>query len=146
MNVMEKLDRFLTRQQSAAPATRGQGFWLMPDTTPVVLTANQKLPVTMRIDFDYLITAIMGTSTGAYTLDIRDESGKAFMSNPIHSTLIVGSGSNPHFVNPFFVLRGGQTVVLEFTDLSGAGNTIYLAFETVRQIEPIHSPIGQVPQ
>ena len=113
---------------------RGQGFFLAPDETPVVLTANQVKPVTIKVSFDYALTAIVGKSTGAYSLQIKDETGYTFSNNPIHSDLLVGTASHPHYLNPFFNFHGGQTLVLSFTDLSGAGNDVYLAFEAVRLI------------
>ena len=110
----------------------GQGYFLAPDKSPINLTANQVTPVTMRVDFDYALTAIVGHSTGDYLLQIQDESGYTISNNPIHSSLLVGTAERPHYLNPFFQFHRNQTIVMTFTDLSGAANSIYLAFETVR--------------
>lgn len=138
MNAVAQLKDRIMGKPAEAKQPRAQGFWLVPDVQPVVLSAFQKKPVSMKIDYDYLITAIMGRSDGFYMLNIRDQAGREFMNQPVHSDTIVGFGDTPHYVNPFFVLRGSQSVILEFTDISGlAVNNVYLTLECLRLMEGV---------
>ena len=101
-----------------------------------VSRCTQPCFVVATIDFDHIITHVMGVHTGPYLLQISDEAGYTLSNNPIHCDCFIGSAEHPHYVNPFFSFFSGQTLVFNFTNLHTAENKIFLVFETIRLPNP----------
>src|SRR5581483_1300628 len=82
------------------------------------------------IDGAFRWREIAGVSTSTnYTLQIyRGRDNRPFMQQPIHSTEFVGTGTNPFPLLTPFEFLSREYILVNFTDLSGAQNTIRLLF------------------
>ncbi len=109
-----------------------RGYWLTPDQDPVVLAANGQATLRFVVDsqghFDWAY--IMGTSTGAYSLEFFDGGRNKLLQNrPVHSDLIVGNAFRPLMMpKPYFIDVGDSQREIQCVvrDLSGAQNTVRL--------------------
>ncbi len=101
----------------------------------VVLTAFQSLSFQIEINAgnNFELHQLSVVSTGTFNLNITDLSKGESIINapqngnyPLPSTLFVGDGSYPYRFHEPILMFGGQNLMLDFVDTSGAGNTIYL--------------------
>lgn len=74
---------------------------------------------------------IVGSSTGAFSAWIND--GRRYLSNrPLHSSILLGNGQRPFPLPlPIYIAHSGN-IIIDFVDLSGAPNSIRMAFPSLR--------------
>jgi hypothetical protein len=123
------------KQWQACPLCEGTGTWTGPGrefhyTATFVLTANQHLgaqAIAQVNDYDFKWMFAMATSTGNFTAKVYSASDKRGFSNvEVHSSLLWGTAQNPFpMLAPYIFPRAGQ-ILVDLTDISGAGNTIFL--------------------
>lgn len=114
-------------QDYAQRRERSSLYFLTTDD-PVVLAANQTLEFTASIpddgDFEWFKSSFV--STGAFTLRIRDaQTGRELMNGPVRQNLLAGDGNFPFILFEPYLVRRSLRLRLEFTDLTGAPNTIF---------------------
>lgn len=100
-------------------------------TFDIALTANQNLPsqaLNLDSDGDFVLKALCGSQTGAYSVRIRLPNGRYFPSTYARNVNIIGTAQFPVPVEPSVVFPAGAQIVLDLIDLSGAGNTIQIVF------------------
>jgi len=108
------------------------GYWLTPDTLPVVLAAGGQLDLHFTVDpqghFDWAY--LMGVSTGRYSLKFQDGGRNRYMQNrPVMNELIVGDAFRPLMLPKSYFMDVGNSsreMICTIQDLSGAPNTIHL--------------------
>lgn len=97
----------------------------------VALTANQAKSdqVQINADADFRLFGItLNFNTGAFTVRFN-RSGLYFLSNaPLHSANLTSDMASPTPVLPPLLFPAGSRIGLDLLDLSGAGNTIQIAF------------------
>jgi len=101
----------------------------------VTLTANQSLAdqaLTINGDADFLVQAICGTQTGAYSIRLRDSQGYYLSSAQIHNANLVGSRQWPVPMFPALLIPKSGKIGIDISDLSGAGNTVEIIFIGVK--------------
>lgn len=107
------------------------GLFFTYEMGPVALLANgQSNNFSVQIlDRSFRWMLLSGVSTGAFTVLIKDSRNKRPFSNQqVHSANIMGTAQNPFpLLTPFTFERRGA-VLADFTDISGAPNTIRLNF------------------
>lgn len=102
----------------------------------VTLTANQNLPdqsLAIQGDADFIVRAICGTSTGTYTIRLRDAQNRYMSSAQIKNANLVGSRQWPTPMFPELVIPKSGKIGIDITDTSGSGNTIELVFIGVKR-------------
>ncbi len=107
------------------------GLFFTYEMGPVVLAGNgisNNFSVQI-LDRSFRWMLLAGISTGAFTVLIKDSRNKRPFSNQqVHSSNIMGTAQNPlPLLTPFLFEKRGA-ILADFTDLSGAGNTIRLNF------------------
>lgn len=107
------------------------GLFFTYELGPFILAGNaalngQSVQILDRA-FKWIMAAAV--STGAFTAFIRDGINKRqFTNQPIHSSNIFGTAQNPFpLLTPFTFQKRGS-ILVDLVDLSGAGNTIRMAF------------------
>ena len=98
-------------------------------TVDVSLTANQELlgqGVFIDSDGDFVLKAIVGSQTGAYSIRFRLPSGRYFPSAYTRHVNLVGTAQFPVPVEPNAVFPAGSQVQFDIKDTSGAANSIQL--------------------
>jgi hypothetical protein len=107
------------------------GLFFTYEMGPLVLAGNaQSNNFSVQIlDRSFRWMLLTGISTGPFTVLIKDSRNKRPFSNQqIHSSNIMGTAQNPFpLLTPFTFERRGS-ILADFTDISGAGNTIRLGF------------------
>jgi hypothetical protein len=116
----------------------------------VVLAANQPGNSVLQIQFDsdFEWIWIVGTRTGAFTIQLNDSStGRNLSSSPVNDTNFMGTAQLPFpLVEPYLLARS-TTVTAALLDLSGAVNTVQLVFRGYKlfpQDAPQQGSAGQV--
>lgn len=107
------------------------GLFFIYEAGPIVLTALQAITnySVQILDRPFKWMMLAGVSTGYFTILIKDSSNKRPFSNQqIHSSNIMGTGTNPFPLLTPFVFAQRGSILLDITDLSNAGNTIRLGF------------------
>lgn len=97
---------------------------------PVVLGAGGVGVAQVQIlDNDFKALFLVATSTGRFLSQIVDGASKRQWSNAqVIDTLMWGTAQNPMpLLQPYVFGRRGQ-IQVNLTDISGAGNTVRLAF------------------
>lgn len=107
------------------------GLFFTYEMGPVVLAGNgvnNNFSIQI-LDRSFRWMLLAGVSTGAYTVLIKDSRNKRPFSNQqVHNANIVGTAQNPlPLLTPFLFEKRGS-ILCDFTDISGAGNTIRLNF------------------
>lgn len=100
-------------------------------TFDATLTANQNLPsqaLNLDSDGDFLLKAVCGTQTGAYSVRFRLPNGRYFPSTYTRNTNLIGTAQFPVPIEPPVVFPAGSQIIVDLIDLSGAGNTIQIVF------------------
>lgn len=101
----------------------------------VELTANQNLP-NQRVVIDggapFRLKALSGTQDGAYRVRFRHATGE-YMSSGTQTDLvnngnIIGTAQFPFPVSPPSMYGASGAILIDIEDLSGAGNTVQIAF------------------
>lgn len=83
----------------------------------------------------FLWTGLSGVSTGAYKLQVQLPDGRLLTSAAVRNQNIIGTAQFPVPIFPAIrVPAGGRIGIPTITDLSGAQNTIQIAFHGVRLI------------
>lgn len=107
------------------------GLFFVYELGPVVIAANGQVnSATVQIlDRSFRWMLLTGTSTGAYTLQVKDSRNKRPFSNQqVRNVNFVGTAQNPFpLLTPFVFERRGS-ILVDFTDVSGAPNTVFLDF------------------
>lgn len=110
----------------------------------ITLTASQILPFSLTIlsRADFELVFITGNRTGAYKVQISDNSDRSWFSNAINDVNLVGTAQR-QFPMGMVPVRMPATVTYSFTftDTSVAGNTIQLCF-CGNELFPIGSAAG----
>jgi hypothetical protein len=104
----------------------------------VTLTANQSLAdqvLAITGDADFIIRAICGTQTGAYSIRLRDAKGTYLSSAAIRNANLVGTRQWPTPVFPELVIPRAGKIGIDITDLSAAPNTIEIVFIGVKRYQ-----------
>lgn len=122
-------------QTVACPVCAGTGqdpglFFVYAVETAGALAGNGAVTLAIQVlDHSFRVWYLVATSTGAFTALISDLGGKRPFSNiAVHSANLFGTAQNPFpLVVPYVFQKRGQ-IAVALTDLSGAGNTIRLAF------------------
>lgn len=100
-------------------------------TFDVTLTANQNLPsqaLNLDSDGDFVLKALCGSQTGAYSVRFRLPNGRYFPSTYTRNGNIIGTAQFPVPVEPHAVFPAGSQIILDLIDLSGSSNTIQIVF------------------
>jgi hypothetical protein len=100
---------------------------------PVVLAGNGVAQSQVQIlDNPFKCNFLMASSTGRFLAQIFDGATKRPFSNvQVVDTLQFGTAQNPFpLLQPYVFGRRGQ-IMVQFTDISGAGNTIRVVFDGV---------------
>lgn len=108
------------------------GFYVYQRT----LTANQVLSdLTQSIDndSDFILTGLLGSQTGAYTLRFKDANLRYVSSAAMRNSNIVGSAPFPVPLFPNLVYPAGSRISIDLTDLTGSSNTIELVFVGIKR-------------
>lgn len=102
-------------------------FWFTTDQS-VVIPANGTFEVDTDIGDDghFEITHLIGTSTGAYTINILNpETKQSFTNGQVDSRTAVGTGQNPADFAVPWLIPAGKRLRFQYTDLSGSSNTVF---------------------
>ena len=128
------------QQWQVCPLCDGTGVFNGPGrffeyTQTFVLTSLQALnqqQIAQVLDSDFKAMFAMATSTGNFTSKIYSSSDKRGYSNQqTHSALFWGTAQNPFpLLSPIY-FKSQSAILLDLTDLSGAGNTIYVSLAGV---------------
>ena len=100
------------------------------------LTANEEQldqTITIQADSDFVWVGLVGESTGAYEIRFRLPSGRYTSSSRLRNSLCVGTAQLPAPVLPFVVAQANGRIGVDIKDLSGAGNSVYLALRGFRR-------------
>lgn len=95
----------------------------------VTLSANQELlqqGVFIDHDGDFVLKAIVGSQTGAYSLRLRLPSGRQYPAGYVKNVNFVGTAQFPVPVEPNVVFPSGSKVSIDIKDTSGSSNTVQL--------------------
>lgn len=107
------------------------GLFFTYEMGPVVIPLNGQINTfsVQILDRSFRWMLLAGVSTGAFTVQIKDSRNKRPFSNQqVHSANIMGSAQNPlPLLTPFTFEKRGS-IMADFTDLSGAQNTVRLNF------------------
>lgn len=107
------------------------GLFFVYELGPFVLTANQALPIqsVQILDRSFRWMMASAVSTGSFTAQILDSRNKRpFSQQQVHSANFFGTAQNPMpLLTPFTFEKRGS-IMANLTDLSGASNTVRLAF------------------
>lgn len=143
--LLKLLRKWMNRRKYVTP------FWLTTDNLQtnglpngsVSLGANGTLSVTTKIGDDGHFEAFGLTqkSTGSFSLTITEVKTKqTLMNGVIESTSAIGGSRFPTMFPTSYLIPAGYRVKFTFTDLSGAGNDIFLTMFGRK----IYAPISQV--
>lgn len=116
--------RALNGTQSAA-----EDFFVY--TYDVILTANQALTDQVNIDGDAdfgLRGVAVNVKTGVFKVRFNRSGIYFFSSSFIHSNNLESDAASPLPIIPEMVFAASSRIGIDITDLSGAGNTIQIAF------------------
>lgn len=105
-------------------------------TYSVTLTSGQELldqSIAIDADSDFYVMALAGSSTGAYELRFKLPTGRYSSSARIRNTLMIGTAQLPAAVTPFILCPANSRIGIDLKDLSGAGNSVYLALRGFRR-------------
>ncbi len=100
-------------------------------TFDATLTSNQNLPsqaLNLDSDGDFVLKAVCGTQTGAYSVRFRLPNGRYFPSTYTRNVNLIGTAQFPVPIEPPVVFPAGSQIIVDLIDLSGAGNTIQIVF------------------
>lgn len=107
------------------------GLFFTYEMGPVNILANGTISnFSLQIlDRSFRWMLLAGVSTGVYTVQIKDSRNKRpFTNQQVHNQNIVGTAQNPlPLLTPFLFEKRGA-ILADFTDLSGAPNTVRLNF------------------
>jgi hypothetical protein len=122
--------QFLSKGFGYQPVEGEYNYALVWETQTLAGNANSgEIPVTVSQDAGFLWEALVGVSTGTYTLTIRD-TGKEirFMNAALQNTMLVGTAQRPGYMSlkPYW-FRPNSTITIDFTDISGSSNEIRIA-------------------
>jgi hypothetical protein len=98
--------------------------------TALVLTANQTLGASLTInnDSDFVCDRYIASSTGLFSVYFTDQfSARPLMPSqnvPINGENISGTAQLPYWLSKPWLIKRTSTIQAQFTDRSGAGNTI----------------------
>ncbi len=95
------------------------------------LAANGTGQNSIKISADaaFIACSVRGASTGDYTAFVRqDASDRQLMNQQIHSSALMGTAERPGPLHKPMLLPANTTISMDYTDLSGAINEIYLSF------------------
>jgi len=98
---------------------------------PVVLGANQAnlQAVVTIVNWDFEWLELTGESTGAFSFLITDlGTSRQFSNIAIHSSEMLGNGQNPFPLLSPYTFAQRSSIQVTLNELSGAGNTVALAF------------------
>lgn len=85
--------------------------------------------IKISADSAFIGCSIRGASTGDFTAFIRqDNSDRQLMNEQVHSSALMGTAERPGIFNKPLLLAANTTISLDYTDLSGQDNEIYLSF------------------
>lgn len=107
-----------------------QLFWYL--FSPPQLAANQQgvlNALSIDNDADFRVRWIVSSSTGLYSVEIKDNyaGGAPWMPSPINGENFAGTAQLPFVLPKPYPLYRGSTLTGKFNDRSGAPNTIQLA-------------------
>lgn len=99
------------------------------------LTANQVLnqqQIAQVLDSDFKWMFAMATSTGNFLSKTYSASNKrGYQNQPVHNLNFWGSAQNPFpLLSPVY-FQQQSAILIDLQDISGAGNTIYVALAGV---------------
>jgi hypothetical protein len=102
----------------------------------ITLSASQSLTdqvLSVNGDADFIVKAICGTSTGTYTIRLKDAHGYYLSSAQLKSANVVGTRVAPAPMFPeLFIPRAGK-LGIDITDTSGASNVVEIVFIGVKR-------------
>jgi len=96
------------------------------------LTANQLLQnqtVAIQTDADFMLFAwYLSQYTGAFQIQLQDDVGYQLQSGFLNSGAISQTSADPTVFSPSHPFRAGGKIVIQINDLSGASNSLQIAF------------------
>ncbi len=99
-----------------------------PNTPNLSASGTGQNSIKISADSAFVACSICGASTGDFTCLMRqDASDRQLMNQQIHSSALMGTAERPGNFNKPLLLPANTTISLEYTDLSGAANDIYLS-------------------
>lgn len=107
------------------------GLFFTYEMGPVVVPGNGQINSfsVQILDRSFRWMLLAGVSTGVYTVQIKDSRNKRpFSQQQVHNQNIVGTAQNPLPLLTPFVFEKRGSILADFTDLSGAQNTVRLNF------------------
>jgi hypothetical protein len=85
--------------------------------------------IKISADSAFIAMSVRGASTGDYTCLVRqDASDRQMMNQQVHSSALMGTAERPGPLHKPLLLPANTTISLDFTDLSGNANDIYLSW------------------
>lgn len=107
-------------------------------TGRVIVPASGSLPVNIEVDMDahFLVQKISGTKTATCLVEFKEASrDRDWQNTPIHFDAMVGNGQFPNVMFSNRFIYRGSVIVVNFTDLSAAPNTVEVALTGVKLYE-----------
>jgi len=97
---------------------------------PVTIAGNaQTTQIITVVNWDFRWQELTGEFTGAFTFLITDlGTNRQFSNVAVHSSEMLGTGQNPFPLLVPYTFATKSAIQIQITDVSGAGNTIGLAF------------------
>jgi len=104
----------------------------------ITLTAHQSLvdqSVIIDGNSDFVLFAIYGTSTGGYTVRVRNGNSRFICSAMLQSVNFVGTAQFPVPLSKPFIIPATGRIGIDITDTSNAANNIELCFAGIRRYQ-----------
>jgi hypothetical protein len=120
-------------QQQPAAVQQPEGkpglFFEYADTLVLGANAQGKSTIAINAGADFRVRYLLAFSTGPFTAQIfNGSSRRPFSSVPVHRDLLFGTAQNPFYLLVPYTFPQGVQIETTLQDLSGAQNTIWIAF------------------
>ena len=99
------------------------------NSNAIAASSTGQNSIKISADSAFIAMSVRGASTGDYTVMARqDASDRQMMNQQVHSSAFMGTAQRPGPLHKPLLLPANTTISLDYTDLSGATNEIYLSF------------------
>ena len=115
-------------------------YWFTTDPSPIVLAANAtaRFAVPVGDDSHFEAMAMTQVSTGNFSLQITEtKTRQTLMNGPVTEVNAIGDAQFPSLFPKPYLVPAGEVLVFDFTDLSGAQNTIHFTLQGRRLYAPL---------
>jgi hypothetical protein len=99
------------------------------------LALSGVIAIPLDKDNDFVLTGIIGKSTGDFLFQFQTPDGRYVQSQPVHASSAVGTGQFPKAVFPTITYKAGQMLRFQVIDASTAPNTVEIDFEGIKQYQ-----------